>query len=83
MSVDLACDAVLTALPGTIVGTNPAGAGSLILPSASANGKFLYSLKSAGRAGGMFAINLDCTLTNPGKVCGLPARSSLNGIAPN
>jgi 6-phosphogluconolactonase len=75
MSVDLACDAVLTALPGTIVGTNPAGAGDLDI-AISANGKFLYSLKSAGRAGGMFAINLDCTLTNLGKVCGLPARSS-------
>jgi 6-phosphogluconolactonase (cycloisomerase 2 family) len=71
---------VLTALPGTIVGTNPAGSGNLDI-AISANGKFLYSLNSAGGSVGMFAINVDGTLTNLGTVGGLPAGSSLNGIA--
>jgi 6-phosphogluconolactonase len=73
---------VLTALPGTVVGTNPAGSGNLDI-AISANGKFLYSLNSAGGSVGMFAINVDGTLTNLGTVGGLPAGSSLNGIAAN
>jgi 6-phosphogluconolactonase len=73
-------DGLLTALPGTIVGTNPAAAGNLDI-AISANGKYLYSLNSAGGSVGMFAINVDGTLTNLGTVGGLPAGSSLNGIA--
>jgi 6-phosphogluconolactonase len=73
---------VLTALPGTIVATNPEGSGNLDI-TISANGKFLYSLNSAGGSVGMFAINADGTLTNLGTVDGLPAGSSLNGIAAN
>jgi 6-phosphogluconolactonase (cycloisomerase 2 family) len=73
---------VLTPLPGTVVGTNPAGSGNLDI-AITANGKFLYSLNSAGGALGIFAINVDGTLTNLGTVGGLPAGSSLNGIAAN
>jgi 6-phosphogluconolactonase len=73
-------DGLLRALPGTIVGTNPAAAGNLDI-AISANGKYLYSLNSAGGSVGMFAINVDGTLTNLGTVGGLPAGSSLNGIA--
>jgi 6-phosphogluconolactonase len=73
---------VLTVLPGTIVTTNPEGSGNLDI-AISANGKFLYSLNSAGGSVGMFAINADGTLTNLGTVDGLPAGSSLNGIAAN
>jgi 6-phosphogluconolactonase len=70
----------LTPIPGTIVGTNPAGSGDLDV-AISADGKFLYSLNSAGGAIGAFAINADGSLTNLGTVGGLPAGSSLNGIA--
>ena len=72
----------LTALPGTIVGTNPAGSGNLDI-AVSADGKFLYTLNSAGGSLGVFAINPDGSLTNLGTVGGLPAGSSLNGIAAN
>jgi 6-phosphogluconolactonase (cycloisomerase 2 family) len=70
----------LTALPGTVVGTNPAGAGNLDI-AVSVDGKFLYTLNSAGGTIGEFAINTDGSLTNLGTVGGLPAGSSLNGIA--
>jgi 6-phosphogluconolactonase len=72
----------LTALPGTIVGTNPAGSGNLDI-AVSADGKFLYTLNSAGGTVGAFAINVDGSLTNLGTTRGLPAGSSLNGIAAN
>jgi 6-phosphogluconolactonase len=72
----------LTALPGTVVGTNPAGSGNLDI-AISADGKFLYTLNSAGGSLGVFAINTDGSLTNLGAVGGLPAGSSLNGIAAN
>jgi 6-phosphogluconolactonase len=72
----------LTALAGTVVGTNPAGAGNLDI-AVSADGKFLYTLNSAGGSLGIFAINADGSLTNLGVQGGLPAGSSLNGIAAN
>jgi len=72
----------LTPLPGTIVGTNPAGSGNLDI-AVSEDGKFLYSLNSAAGAIGAFAINADGSLTNLGTTHGLPAGSSLNGIAAN
>jgi 6-phosphogluconolactonase len=72
----------LTALPGTVVGINPAGSGNLDI-AISANGKFLYSLNSASGTVGQFGINPDGTLTFLGTVGGLPAGSSLNGIAAN
>lgn len=72
----------LTALPGTIVGANPPGSGNLDI-AVSADGRFLYSLNSAGGTVGEFGINADGTLTNLGTAAGLPAGSSLNGIASN
>jgi 6-phosphogluconolactonase len=71
---------VLTPIGGTIVGTNPAGSGNLDI-AVSSDGKFLYSLNSAGGSIGAFAINADGSLVNLGVVPGLPAGSSLNGIA--
>lgn len=70
----------LTALPGTVVGTNPAGSGNLDI-AISADGQFLYTLNSAGGAVGAFGINADGSLTNLGTTGGLPKGSSLNGIA--
>jgi 6-phosphogluconolactonase (cycloisomerase 2 family) len=70
----------LTPIPGTIVGSNPAGSGNLDI-AISADGKFLYSLNSAGGTLGAFAINTNGSLTNLGTLGGLPAGSSLNGIA--
>jgi 6-phosphogluconolactonase len=70
----------LTPIPGTIVGTNPAGSGNLDI-AISADGKFLYTLNSAGGTLGAFAINANGALTNLGTLGGLPAGSSLNGIA--
>jgi 6-phosphogluconolactonase (cycloisomerase 2 family) len=72
----------LTPLAGTVVGTNPAGSGNLDI-AVSADSKFLYTLNSAGGTIGVFAINTDGSLTNLGTVGGLPAGSSLNGIAAN
>jgi 6-phosphogluconolactonase (cycloisomerase 2 family) len=49
----------------------------------SSDGQFLYTLNSAGGTLGAFAINADGSLTNLGTTGGLPAGSSLNGIAAN
>ncbi len=76
----IAPSGALTPIPGTIVGTNPAGSGNLDV-AISSDGKFLYSLNSAGGTVGAFAINADGSLTNLGTIGGLPAGSSLNGIA--
>lgn len=70
----------LAPLGSTVVGTNPAGSGNLDI-AISSDGKFLYSLNSAGGSIGAFAINADGSLINLGVVGGLPAGSSLNGIA--
>jgi 6-phosphogluconolactonase (cycloisomerase 2 family) len=78
----ISASGALTSLPGTIVGTNPAGSGNLDI-AISADGKFLFSLNSAGGTVGAFAINVDGSLTNLGTARGLPAGSSLNGIAAN
>jgi 6-phosphogluconolactonase (cycloisomerase 2 family) len=78
----ISASGALTSLPGTIVGTNPAGSGNLDI-AISADGKFLFSLNSAGGTVGEFAINADGSLTNLGTAHGLPAGSSLNGIAAN
>jgi hypothetical protein len=64
------------------VGSNASGSTNLDI-TISANGKFLYSLDTAAGAIGEFAINADGTLTNLGVLNGLPAGSSLNGIAAN
>jgi 6-phosphogluconolactonase len=64
------------------VGTNPAGSGNLDI-AVSADGRFLYTLNSAGGTLGAFGINADGSLTSLGTTSGLPKGSSLNGIAAN
>ncbi len=76
----IASGGALSPIGGTIVGTNPAGSGNLDI-AITADGKFLYSVNSGAGAIGAFAINPDGSLTNLGTVGGLPAGSSLNGIA--
>jgi DNA-binding beta-propeller fold protein YncE len=70
----------LTALPGTIVGTNPAGATNLDI-TISADGKFLYSLDAKVGTISIFGIQSDGTLSNLGTVGGLPQDVGFNGIA--
>jgi 6-phosphogluconolactonase (cycloisomerase 2 family) len=78
----IAASGALTPLPGTIVGTNPAGSVNLDI-AISADGKFLYSVNSGGGKIGAFGINPDGTLTNLGTSGALPAAAGLNGIAAN
>ncbi len=70
----------LSPIPGTIVGTNPAGSANLDI-AISSDGRFLYSVNAGTGTISAFAINTDGALTNLGTVGGLPAGSSLNGIA--
>ena len=70
----------LTALPGTVVGTNPTGATNLDI-AISADGKFLYSLDSEIGMISIFGIQSDGTLSNLGTVGGIPQNVGLNGIA--
>lgn len=70
----------LTALPGTIVGTNPAGSTNLDL-ALSADGKFLFTLNSGTGTVSIFSVNQDGTLTSLGDADGLSADSGYNGIA--
>ena len=72
----------LTALPGTVVGTNPSGATNLDA-AISADGKFLYTLNSGAGTIGMFAIQPAGTLTNLGTAGDLPVKGGINGIAAN
>ena len=73
----------LTAIPGTVVGTNPSGSSNIDI-AVSSDGKFLFSLNAATGAIGAFAINAtNGTLTNLGTTGGLPASAGLNGIAAN
>lgn len=70
----------LTAISGTIVGSNPAGSANLDL-AMSADGKFLYTLNSGTGTVSIFAINSDGTLNSLGDVAGLSAVAGVNGIA--
>jgi 6-phosphogluconolactonase len=70
----------LTALPGTIVGTNPTGSTNIDL-ALSADGKFLFTLNSGTGTVSIFAVNQDGTLTSLGDVGGLSADAGFNGIA--
>jgi 6-phosphogluconolactonase len=70
----------LTALSGTIVGTNPEGSGNLDI-AISSDGKFIYTLNSAGGAIGIFAVQKDGTLLNVGLASGICPLSGFNGIA--
>ena len=70
----------LTALPGTVVGTNPTGATNLDI-AISADGKFLYTLDAAVGTISIFGIQSDGTLSNLGTVGGIPENVGFNGIA--
>ena len=72
----------LTALPGTIVGTNPSGATNLDIAITS-DGKFLYSLDGEIGKISIFGIQSDGTLTNLGTTGALPKGVGFNGIAAN
>ena len=70
----------LSAIAGTIVGTNPDGSANLD-NAVSANGKYLYTLNAGTGAIGEFSVESDGGLTRFGEVDGLPASAGLNGIA--
>jgi 6-phosphogluconolactonase (cycloisomerase 2 family) len=72
----------LTPLTGTVVGSNPTGAGNLDITT-SADSKFLYTLNSANGTIGIFAIQKDGTLAVVGSFEGISVRSGFNGIAAN
>jgi 6-phosphogluconolactonase len=70
----------LTALTGTIVGTEPEGSTNLDI-AVSSDGKFIYTLNSVAGAIGIFAIQKDGTLLNVGFAGGVSTLSGFNGIA--
>jgi 6-phosphogluconolactonase len=72
----------LTALPGTIVGTNPTGATNLDI-AITTDGKFLYTLDGEIGKISIFGIQSDGTLTNVGTTGALPKGVGFNGIAAN
>jgi 6-phosphogluconolactonase (cycloisomerase 2 family) len=72
----------LTAIPGTVVAANPAGATNLDI-TVSSDGKFLYTMNSHNGTIGIFAIQKDGTLKNGGTAGGITPNSGFNGIAAN
>ncbi len=72
----------LSALPGTVVAANPAGATNLDI-TVSADGKFLYTMNSRNGTIGIFAIQENGTLKNSGSAGGITPNSGFNGIAAN
>jgi 6-phosphogluconolactonase len=70
----------LTALSGTIVGTNPEGSTNLDI-AVSSDGKFIYTLNSVAGAIGIFAVQKDGTLLSVGFASGVSPLSGFNGIA--
>jgi 6-phosphogluconolactonase len=76
----IASTGVLTALPGTVVGTNPEGSVNLDI-AVSSDGKFIYTLNSVAGAIGIFAVQKDWTLLNVGFASGVSPLSGFNGIA--
>jgi 6-phosphogluconolactonase len=70
----------LTSLPGTVVGTNPAGSTNLDI-AVTDDGKFVYTLNSVAGAVGIFAVQKDGTLLNVGLAGGVSPLSGFNGIA--
>jgi 6-phosphogluconolactonase len=71
---------VLTALPGTVVGTNPEGSGNLDI-AVSSDGRFIYTLNSVAGAIGIFSVQKDGTLLDVGFASGVAPLSGFNGIA--
>ena len=76
----VASTGALTALSGTVVGTNPEGSGNLDI-AVSSDGKFIYTLNSAGGAIGIFAVQKDGSLLNVGSASGVSPLGGFNGIA--
>jgi 6-phosphogluconolactonase (cycloisomerase 2 family) len=76
----LSAGGTLTALPGTVVASNPAGSTNLDI-AVSADGKFLYSLNSGTGVIGIFAIQDNGALTSVGTASGFTPTSGFNGIA--
>jgi 6-phosphogluconolactonase len=76
----IASTGTLTALPGTTVGTNPAGSTNLDI-AVTADGKFVYTLNSVAGSVGIFAVQKDGTLLNVGFAGGVSPLSGFNGIA--
>ena len=72
----------LTALPGTVVGTLPAGSINIDM-AISADGKFLYTLNTGNGTVGVFAIQQNGTLLSQGAADGLSARAGFQGIVAN
>jgi 6-phosphogluconolactonase len=71
---------LLTALPGTIVATYPAGSTNLDL-AISGDGKYLYTLNSGSGSIGIQAIQPNGTLKLIGILPAVPAGAGENGIA--
>ena len=71
---------VLSAIGGTLVGSNLAGSTNLDT-AVSANGKYIYTLNAATGAIGEFSVQSDGDLDRFGEVDGLPASAGINGIA--
>jgi 6-phosphogluconolactonase len=78
----IASDGALSALPGTVVGDNPAGSTNLDI-TVSADGKFLYTMNSHNGTVGIFAIQKDGTLKTVTAAGGIAPNSGFNGIAAN
>jgi 6-phosphogluconolactonase (cycloisomerase 2 family) len=76
----IATNGALTALPGTVVGQNPAGATNLDI-AVSGDGKFLYTLNAKVGTVGIFSIQNDGTLAPVGSAGGITPNSGFNGIA--
>jgi len=76
----VALKGALKALPGTIVGTNPAGSANVDAALAD-GGKYLYTLDAGTGAVSQFTVNGDGTLDGPQVFTGLTGASGLQGIA--
>lgn len=75
----LAASGVLSAIPGTIVATNPTGSTNLEL-AVSADGRFLYSLNVGTGVIGIFSIQTDGTLVSAGAAGGVTPGAGFEGI---
>jgi 6-phosphogluconolactonase len=78
----IGANGALSALPGTVVGENPAGATNLDI-TVSADGEFLYTMNSHNGTVGIFAIQKDGTLKTVTAAGGIVPNSGFNGIAAN
>lgn len=70
----------LSPLPGTVLGTNPAGSTNIDI-AVSADSRFLYTLNTGTGTISIFTIQSNGSLIVQSPVTGLPAAAGLNGIA--